>query len=390
MPVRLVTSRSSCSVLLLVLTVLLAAPPAEAQLPPGAPAPEPPPRMPPFVPPAWGTTALSAQIHAEAALLSSFGGYLVDRSVAERHHEIAREHRIRNYVLWVDSYFEARRLNRLHRLEENPNFLMREKEIQKVKHQMITKLHQHTSKGDVTDTLNWLLKELSGPTLAIQYLPEVESMAGQIDSGLTERDKFHIRLTEAGAGTRGTKLVWSLLDGKPLKTNWPLLLRDPEFEDECRAFEKVRDKVMEEVDALEPGDRLSYQGGEKMLDAVDQLAAALREAYPKERRHESTNTTLKYIAARRYLQSLARQVERATETNDWWLLTGGGKFEGDSVMQLIHHMYQMGAAFESPDPGGQGTYQKLFRDLGTLYVALTGEGDIPEDVPLYGQPTRPQ
>ena len=382
------TSPSWCSVLLLVCAVLLVAPRVEAQLGPGAPVAEPPPRMPPFVPPAWGTTALSAQIHAEAPLVSSFGGYLVDRTIAERHHEIAREHRIRNYVLWVDSYFEARRLNRLHRLEENPNFIMREEEIQKVKRQMITKFHQHASKGDVTEMLNWLLKELSGPTLAIQYLPEVESMAGQCDSPLSERDKFHVRLTEAGAGRN--KLVWTLADGSPLKTNWPLALRTPEFEAECRAFEEVRDEVIKEIDALGPGDRLPYESAEKLMVAVDRLITALRDAYPKERRHESSNAFLQYLAAKRYLQSLASQVERAAETNDWWLLSGEGKFEGGSVMQLVHHMYEMGAAFEHPEPGGEGTYQKLFRDLGTLYVVLTGEGDIPQDVPLFGQPARPQ
>ena len=377
-----------CSVLLLVLGVLLVCLRVEAQPPPGPTVPGPPPRTPTFVPPAWGTTALSAQIHAEAALMSAFGQFLVDATIAERHHEYAREHRIHNYVLWVDSYFEARRLNRLHRLEENPNFIMREAEIQKVKRQMITKFHQHASKGDVTEVLNWLLKELSGPTLAIQYLPEVESKAGQCDSPLSERDRFHIRLTEAGAGRN--KLVWSLADGKPLKTNWPLALRAPVFEEERRAFEKLRDKVTREINALEPGNRLSYEGAERMLDAVDQLAAALREAYPKEVRHQSTNATLKYIAARRYLQSLARQVERAAETNDWWLLSGSGKFEGDSVIKLIHHMYEMGAAFEHPEPGGEGTYQKLFDSMGTLYVVLTGEEDIPENVSLHGQQTRPQ
>ena len=61
-------------------------------------------------------------------------------------------------------YERPRRLNRLHRLEENPNFLMREEKIQEVKEQLITKFSQHASKGDVTDILNWLLNELSGPT----------------------------------------------------------------------------------------------------------------------------------------------------------------------------------------------------------------------------------
>ena len=35
---------------------------------------------------------------------------------------------------------------------------------------MSRELYQRTLEGDVTRTLNWLLQELAGPTLAYQYL----------------------------------------------------------------------------------------------------------------------------------------------------------------------------------------------------------------------------
>ena len=330
---------------------------------------EPPPRIPPFVPPAWGTTPLSAQIHAEAGYIAAQGGFLVDASIAARHREFAREHRINNYRLWVETYFDTRALWRAYRLEENPNFLMREETRQKVKQELVTKFFQHTLKGDVTEELNWLLRELSGPALAMQYLPENQSLADKGDVDLTERDAFHIRLSDG-------RLAFRAPNAEVLQTQWPLALRAPKFNEVREHFETSRDEVLKEISSLGPEEQLSYESSKKLMDAVALVATALNDAYPLEKRKKPA-TFVEYIAGERYVQTLLAGVYRAIETNDRWLFDGSYEFKGDSVVDLIQHMYQNGLIFAAPETGDKGTYQKLFLSMRDLYVSLTEEKAIP-------------
>ena len=67
--------------------------------------------------------------------------------------------------------------NRKWRAEEDPNHLAREKHLQEVRRQRIEQQFQDVLKGDLTDELNWLLVELSGPTLALHYVADKISVA---------------------------------------------------------------------------------------------------------------------------------------------------------------------------------------------------------------------
>jgi len=330
---------------------------------------EPPPRIPPFVPPAWGTTPLSARIHADAAYIAAMGGFLVDEAVAARHREFAREHRINNYRLWVETYFDTRALWRAYRLQENPNFLMREEGRQKVKKELVTKYFQHTLKGDVTEELNWLLRELSGPALAMQYLPENQSLADKGDQELSERDVFHIRLSDG-------RLQFRAHNAEVLRTQWPLAFRAPEFDGVRKQFETTRDEVLKELASLGPEEQLSYENSKKLMDAVALVAAALNDAYPPEKRKKPA-TWVEYRAGERFVQTLLAGVYRAIETNDRWLFDGSYEFKGDTVADLIQHMYRNGLIFAPPETGDKGTYEKLFLSMRDLYVNLTEEKAIP-------------
>ena len=51
-------------------------------------------------------------------------------------------------------------------------------------------------------------------------------------------------------------------------------------------------------------------------------------------------------------------------------MSGGLRFQGDSVVGLVEHMYQNGLEFAPPEPGGEGTYKTLFQNLRSLYMKI--------------------
>ena len=55
------------------------------------------------------------------------------------------------------------------------------------------------------------------------------------------------------------------------------------------------------------------------------------------------------------------------------LLSGGLRFQGDTVIRLLEHMYKNGFEFASPEPGGEGVYKNLFQSLRSLYVSIGPE-----------------
>jgi hypothetical protein len=65
--------------------------------------------------------------------------------------------------------------------------------------------------------------------------------------------------------------------------------------------------------------------------------------------------------------------------HDSYLLGGGLRFQGDSVVGLIQHMYQTGSEFAPPNAGGEGVYKSLFQSLRTLYLNI-GPDQSPAEV----------
>lgn len=323
-----------------------------------------------WLPPSWGATPLSTVIQAEASYIAAAGDYLESAAIARRHHAAAAEHEMRNALLWVDTYFGMREKNRAWRLKENPNFLMREEKRQKVMADRIDKFFQHTLKGDVTEEINWLLRELSGPALAYQYMPGDKTLAdSNLDEKLGPRDLRLIRLAD---GSRG--LVFAADEGEVLKTNWPRALRGPEFESVRGHFERTRDEVLKE---FKDKGKLSWESEQRLMAAVDRVAAAFSAAYPREVRLESGPAYLEYAAGKRFVQALAAGAYRAINTTDRWMLDGSLKFTGDSVVDLVHHMYQNGLEFAPPEPGAEGVYRKVFLAMRGLYLGLAPDNALP-------------
>lgn len=324
--------------------------------------------------PSWGATPLSSVIHAQADYLESAGYFLESAAIARRHRALAAKQEMENALQWVDTYFEMRERNRAWRLKENPDHLTKLGKSRKAMDDQITNFLQNSLKNDLTGKLNWLLAELSGPSLAYQYQAGDKTLADtNVDEKLSPSDIHHVRLTDGGH-EGGGKLIFRADEAKVLQTEWPLALRGPQFQDVRVNFEAVRDNALKDLKA---GNQLGWDQEQSLINAVDQLTVRFNEVYNREARLqmqlEQPGTYSDYKAGQRFLQSLAAGVFRALRTNDHSVFDGSYKFTGDSVVDLLLHMYQNGLEFAPPQPGDETTYKRIFMSMRELYLSLAPE-----------------
>jgi len=325
-----------------------------------------------ILPPAAGATPLSVFIEAQAKYIAAQGAYAVSIAVARKIHAEAVALEIENSVKYVDAYFERRAINRGWREKENPSYWARVERRQEFLKQRMERYFDEVLKGDRAAALNWLLTELSGPTMAVQYLSDREILA-PLDSKLLAEDRKQIWLTDGGVTNE--KLVFSLHDGRVLSTPWPLALRGPEFASARRGFETARDKVLTELQ--NPG-HIGAESGEQLTKAVNELLVTLETAYPKEERIRYGAMFLNYNSAKNYLRSLVGQVNRVRTTNDYVVVGGTIVFEGETVLDLLQYMYQRGFMFYKPAPGGERVYQVLLMSMRNMYLQLSWENEEEE------------
>jgi len=312
-----------------------------------------------------GSTPLSTVIEAQADLVVAQGRFLESVAIARRIHAEAYAQEIQNSVEEVKAYFERRRINREKVLEEKGNRpdIIREKKQKAMESYVKRDIHDLLNQADVTKQLNWLLAELCGPTMSVQYLGGSESLP-ELNDRLSEDVKAQIWLTDGGPA--GSRLEFKLSDGKVLETAWPPGLRREPFAPLRKEFEAARDELIQEVEA---GGQVSEATRNRLIMATNELLVMLESAFPTEDRKESS-VFLEYRAAKQYLRSLVAQVNRAISTNDRSVFAGSLRFQGNTIQELIQHMYQSGLLFAPPKDGGERVYKSLVQSLRNLYVNL--------------------
>jgi len=318
-----------------------------------------------IVPRGRGATPLSTVIEAQADLVYSQGQFLESAAIARRIHAEAYAQEIQNSIEEVKAYFERRRINRETVLAEKGNRpdIIRAKKQEAMESYIKKDLHELLKQADVTKQLNWLLAELCGPAMSVQYLGRGDSLP-ELNDSLSEDAKAQIWLTDGGSA--GRRLEFKLSDGKVLDTPWPSGLRRERFESLRKEFEAARDELIKEIEA---NGQVSDATRDRLMLATNQLLVTLEEAFPDVDRKDSS-IFLEYHAARLYLKSLVGQVNRAISTNDRTVFTGALRFQGTTILELIQHMYQSGLMFAPHKEGGERVYKNLVQSLRNLYINL--------------------
>jgi hypothetical protein len=315
-------------------------------------------------------TALGDQIRAQARYIQAAGMYLESAATARKIGAEAAALEIENSVKAVQAFWDRRRIWEEEYRRRNPTPMEREAKIQEMWQKRMREQYQAILRSDVTDQLNWLLREVSVAALAAQYSlrsrdSNEPSSAFQIDMELTKSDINQIWLTDGGRG--GAKFVFRLAEPKPMETRWPVGLRAPEFKEPREAFEAARQAVMEEADRGQGP--VGFEQGKQLMKTVNDLLVALDNVYSKEQR-AVPSTFLEYSDSKRFLQSLLMGVARTTKTNDLSLFKSENAFKGKTVLDLIQYMYQNGLLFAKSPEGGEGAYGRLFQAMRNMYVLM--------------------
>lgn len=363
--------------LLAAAAILLSARAALAQSPP-----PPGPHHHIALPPQYGATVMSTIIFAQASYIAAVGDFLESAAIARRHHAIAAEHEMRNAVLWVQTYFERRALNRAYRMKENPPYLDKEEYRLSQQKRLIEKLPQNVVAGDVTHEINWMLREMSAASMAYQLMPGAQSLADSVlDQKLDAGDVHHIRLTDgakvggskevrAGGPMVGQVIVFRADAADPTATRWPRALRKREFDEPWQHFEDALKAAAREI--ADRGE-LSREKEESLMESIDRLSAVFNSVYPAKENAQSPQKYLVYSGGKRYLQSLAGGVLRLLETNDTRVFDGSYRFTGDSVVDLLQHLSRYGLEFAPPEAGDEGTYKRLFFVVRGIYESMASQ-----------------
>jgi hypothetical protein len=149
---------------------------------------------------------------------------------------------------------------------------------------------------------------------------------------LSDEEKRRIRLNE-GTVAGGKSLVFGLDPDQVLEPHWPLALREEKLKAAREAFEEARDWSLADL-------KLEHQirdvNQQRLMKAVDRLSEELNAAWPRERRR-SPQEYLRYLAAKRYLQTLAVSTYRPIETDNRAAFDDSYRFRGKTIGELLQH-----------------------------------------------------
>lgn len=184
---------------------------------------------------------------------------------------------------------------------------------------------------------------------------------------LSEHDRQRIRCEMGGAGP---KLIINLNDD-PLPLDWPVLFRrEPDFVPLCEAIREAKEAAIDEI-ARRGG--VQPQTMNQLTDAVDALKLAFDKKYREflsgKREENNAVSRMPYLNAKKFAIGLRHGVLRLLEARmeeDVQI----GKFEKETVGELLAFMCRNGLRFAEADTNGERTYARLFRMMTGYYSDL--------------------
>ena len=284
-------------------------------------------------------------------------------AIAREIHAEAFAKEIQNSIDRVDAHFRRRKLYQDWKAELNTDYVEREEKLQEDRRKRMTEQFHAVLKDDLTDSLNWLLVELSGPMQSLGNLTSEAMLTGSDPS--KKLSPADVALIRFGDG----RVTFSAADPRILETRWPFTLRAESFSPLQKNFQSAREAVLREIDSE---GQASQEGGSRLIGSVDDLMVALEAAYPLTHRKGKPKVYSEYHSGKRYLATLAREVSQTICKGDRSLFDETLRFEGDSVLELIWHMDRMGLVFAKPTSGGDRVYRSLLDSMRDLYLTQGG------------------
>ncbi len=321
-----------------------------------------------YLPPTHGATVLSTYIDAEARRLVATGILLDSAAEARLTNANAHEKEIRNAKLWLETYFERKRMNQEYRRAKSPSYIDQERRRNQVRENAIRDLPSEIANGDVTDDLNWLLEQLVADAESRSLLlSETEGDVAHVDRKLTPDEISHLCLREA-TGHSGGGQAFRADSPELLSVTWPVALSDRAFAPEGSAYEEACSQAIVES----RGGRVTIETWTKLRDALDRLTMKFNEVYSRKAMESMSGTqrVLLRESGKRFLQSQAVGVARIFTAKDFEGLQRSYTFTGTTLVSLLRHCATLGLEFAPPTLDDRATYRVLFNDIRNIYMNL--------------------
>jgi hypothetical protein len=312
--------------------------------------------------------SIANKIRADGEFIESLGRASVDFATARKIRAEAYEKELDNVLKYAQTYWARRDLYEAEKLERYISPLERRR-IRDSKTWKRLKDHPDLNVAAIAtgSALNFLLDRLAGSVLAYYSLSELDSkLLEQLK--LSDETLHRLRLEQQLPS--GRRHVFRADEGVGLDVDWwPFALRDDELAPLREEFVEARDATVEEAKEGSP----SEETLKRLMRALDELDAAFRTRYTRERRLVSLSAFDHYRTAERFLKSLAGEIHLVQAAGNASVFDGSLKFEGDNLFDLLTHMSRHGLHFAPAQPGDESAYHEVFRMMRDLYVTVADE-----------------
>jgi len=214
-----------------------------------------------------------------------------------------------NDVKRVSTFYERRRLSREGRDAEHIDYLEHQEKSREQRIRVTRGNLDEALGTDLSDDLNFLLRELMADGYSIFMSRHPGSLIGSPDNlELTAEDRHQIRVSE-GKVAGGGSMMFRVDTAQVLETQWKGALLEERFDMSRKAFEEARDSALSDLKTMK---EVTRENRTQLMNAVAQLTAELT-AYLKESR-KSPKDLLECVVAVRFLRSLDRSTLRLIKT----------------------------------------------------------------------------
>lgn len=317
-----------------------------------------------FLPPSSGATVLSTHLHAQAARAVAMGDFLESAAIARQINLESDRVAMENSILWVETYFERRRLNREYRDEERLDYQERKLVVGRYNHKRI---EQSDPGGDPASGINFMMNRLiadpsSYRTIFLGQVPDIDGA----DFSLSSNHLSHILLQQTG-GSEGVRTMRPT-DPELVGENWPGVFMRPELELQRINYDQVRQKALDEI---RNHDQLSVVTLESVQRSLRELQKKFDEVYVWTRM-KGTIDIATFSHSREigenFFRTQAAGTLRAFAMNSPDSYSDQLRFDGDTLIDLLRHCSQHQLEFADPEPGDESTYASVYQQMRQLYL----------------------
>lgn len=317
-----------------------------------------------FLPPFSGANVLATRLDAQAQRAVALGNFLESSAIARRINLDSDRIAMENSILWVETFFERRRLNRFYRDAERIDYQERKLIVGQYNHRRI---EESDPGGDPAEGLNFMMRRLLADSAAYRtiFLGQVPEIDGA-NFSLSPSELSHIMLKQVG-GSEGARTMRPT-DPKLVSDQWPSVFMRPEFEVERVAYDEVRQRALDEI-------RNDKQLSVVTLEEVQSTLGRLQNKFddfhqwPRMKGTVDLATFTHYRdAGENFFRAQAAGTLRAFAMSSPDSYSDDLRFEGKTLIDLLRHCSQHNLEFARPEPGDEATYADLYQQMRQLYL----------------------